>query len=162
MQLYFASVHYNGSHGLRPLASAPLSILDPHQDFSRVFCCNTVSWRSYGFVSAGQAPSHAPTVYRQVRCWGRQTQRPWPNQLTDFHTTSVSSLEVPGEGTQVSCTHVTAGNTWANHCIDNPHDFMRFSQWKSRSICVPYWFGNLLSSFLCHKETATRPVNKVD
>jgi hypothetical protein len=48
------SHHWSGS---RPLVSTTLSILDPHQDSSRISCCCPVSWRSSSFGSAGPAPS---------------------------------------------------------------------------------------------------------
>ena len=52
---------------LRSLASATLSILEPHWDSSRIPCCCPVSWRSCSFGSVGPA-SCTPAVHQ---CIGR-------------------------------------------------------------------------------------------
>lgn len=61
---------------LRPLASATLSILDPHGDSSWISCCFPVSWRSCSFGSSEPAPSQAPAVHRWGTQWGGPTQSP--------------------------------------------------------------------------------------
>lgn len=57
-QLYFpiftAVSHWSG---LKPLASTPLSVLDPHQYASQISCCSPVSKRSCSFASARPDPS---------------------------------------------------------------------------------------------------------
>jgi len=60
--------------GLRPLASATLSILYPHWGSSHTSCCCPVSWRSCSFGSAGPASSHSPAIQRCGRCWDGPTQ----------------------------------------------------------------------------------------
>jgi hypothetical protein len=55
--------------GTRPLATATLSILDPHRDSSQIDCCCPLSWRSYSLGSVGLAPSYIPTVHGWCRCW---------------------------------------------------------------------------------------------
>ena len=62
LQMLIAMGHWCG---WRPLASATLSILDPHWDSSGISWCHHVSWRS-----AGPALSWTPTVHR----WGGITQ----------------------------------------------------------------------------------------
>ena len=62
LQMFIAVNHW--SH-VRPLASATLSILDPHWDSPGISWCHHVSWRS-----AGPALSWTPTVHR----WGGITQ----------------------------------------------------------------------------------------
>lgn len=72
---WLANVHGNETLVcLRPQASPPLSILDPHSDTSRISCCHPVSWRSSSFGSAGPAPLHYPAVQRWDRCWCGPTQ----------------------------------------------------------------------------------------
>jgi hypothetical protein len=69
------NVHCNES-GLRPLASAILSILESHWGFSQISCCRSVSWKLCSFGSAGLAPSHTPAFHRWGRCWGEHIQSP--------------------------------------------------------------------------------------
>ena len=57
LQILITLSHWSG---LRPLASATLSILDPHGDFSQISC--SVSWRSCGFGSAVPATPGALVV----------------------------------------------------------------------------------------------------
>ena len=66
LQMFIAMSHWSGS---RPLDSATLSILDPHQDSSWISCCCPVPWRSCSFGSIVPTLSHAPTVHRWGRCW---------------------------------------------------------------------------------------------
>jgi hypothetical protein len=73
VQMFIAMSHWSG---LRPLASATPSVLDPNQDYSQISCCWPLSWRSYKFGSVGLTPSCALTVHRQGRCWGGPTQSP--------------------------------------------------------------------------------------
>jgi hypothetical protein len=71
------STHCNGSWSVfRPLASVTLSILDPQGDFSWIFCCCLVSWRSCSFGSAGLALSCAPVDHSWGRYWDGSTQIP--------------------------------------------------------------------------------------
>ena len=53
LQMSIAMSHWSG---LRPLASAILSILDPHWVSSQILCCCSVSWRSCSLSSPGLAP----------------------------------------------------------------------------------------------------------
>jgi hypothetical protein len=57
LQMFIAMSYWSG---LRLLASATLSILDPHGDFSQISC--SVSWRSCGFGSAVPATPGALVV----------------------------------------------------------------------------------------------------
>ena len=67
---FLANVHCNGHwSGLRPLASATLSILDPHQDSSWISCCCPVSWRSCSFRYVGLGLFMHPVVLGWGRCW---------------------------------------------------------------------------------------------
>ena len=67
LQMFIAVSHLSGS---RPLASATLSILNPHWDSSQISCCCPVSQRSCSFGSVGLAPSPALADGRWGRCWG--------------------------------------------------------------------------------------------
>ena len=73
LQMFIAMSHWSG---LRPLASATLSILDPYWDSSQISCCCPVSWSSCVSGPAGWAPSLAPAVHRWGGCWGGPTQSP--------------------------------------------------------------------------------------
>jgi hypothetical protein len=102
LHMFIAMSHWSGS---RPLASATLSILAPHQDSSLISRCFLVSWRSCSFESAGLAPSWTPAVHQWGRCWDGQTQSPgsgpgwyliWSaHQLCCTHTTRASSPALP-------------------------------------------------------------------
>lgn len=70
LHMFTAKNHWSGS---RPLASATLSILDPHQHSSWMSCCCLVSSRSWSF---GSAPSCTPTVHRWDTCWDGPTHSP--------------------------------------------------------------------------------------
>ena len=55
--------------GLRSLASATLSVLDPQWDSSQIFCCCPLSWRSCSFAFVEPVPSCTPAVHQWGRCW---------------------------------------------------------------------------------------------
>lgn len=59
LQVFIAVTPWSGT---RPLASAALSVLEPHWDSSRIFCCYPVLWESCSFGSVGPAPSCTPIV----------------------------------------------------------------------------------------------------
>jgi hypothetical protein len=71
LQMFTAKSHWSG---LRSLASVTPSILDPYWDYSWLFCCCPVSWRSCSFGSLRLA--HSQAVHRWSRCWGGPTQSP--------------------------------------------------------------------------------------
>lgn len=71
--MFIAVNHWSGP---KPLASTNLSILDPHQDSSRISCCCYVSWRSCSFGASGLASSHAPEAHWRGKCWGGPIQIP--------------------------------------------------------------------------------------
>ena len=73
LQMFIAMSHWSG---LRPLASATLSILDPHQNSSWISCCCPVSWRSCSFGSTGPSPSCAPGFHQWDRCRSGPRQSP--------------------------------------------------------------------------------------
>jgi hypothetical protein len=60
--------------GWRSLASVTLSILDPHQDSSRLSFCWSVPLRFCSLGSAGLALSSIPTILRWYRFWSGLTQ----------------------------------------------------------------------------------------
>jgi hypothetical protein len=71
LQMFIAMTHLSG---VRPLASASLSILDPRWDSSRIHCCCPVSWRSCSFEPVGPAPSCTPAVHWWGTCWDEPFQ----------------------------------------------------------------------------------------
>ena len=73
LQIIIAMTHQSGT---RPLASATLSILDPHWGSSQLSCCCPVSWRSFSFGCVGPCPLCTPAVHPRVRCWGGPIQSP--------------------------------------------------------------------------------------
>ena len=96
--------------GLRPLASATLSILDPYWDSSLISCCCPGSWRACGYGSGGPAPSHTPAVHRWGRCWGEPTQSPG----------SGPGWELSWSACQLSCTHTTRASSPALPRLAHP------------------------------------------
>jgi hypothetical protein len=72
-EMFVGMSYWSGS---RPLASATLSVLDPHWESSQISCCCLVSWRSCSFNSSGTAPSQAPDVHRWDRYWSGPTLSP--------------------------------------------------------------------------------------
>jgi hypothetical protein len=84
---------------------AALSILEPCWEFSWIFFCCPVSWRSFSFRSVGLAPTHVPAGHQWGRCWVGPTECPgsgpgrymsWSaSELSCTHTTRMSSLASP-------------------------------------------------------------------
>lgn len=73
LQMFIAMACWSG---LRPLASSTLSILEPLQDSSQMFCYCPVTWRSCGFRSVGPATSCTPAVHWWDRSCGRPIKSP--------------------------------------------------------------------------------------
>lgn len=92
--------------GMKPLASAMLSILDLHWDSVTPlisYCC-PVPCRSYSFGSARQTPSGAPAVHRWGKCWGGPTESPGSvpgKQLSS----SRQPVLCPHHQGELSCSH---------------------------------------------------------
>lgn len=61
---------------LRPLASASLSILEPHWDSILISRCCPVSWRSCSFGTVGPASSFTPAIHRWGKILGWTIQSP--------------------------------------------------------------------------------------
>lgn len=63
--------------GMRPLVSATVPILELHWAASSwLFCCCSVSWRSYSFGCVGLALLCSLAVCQWGRCWGGPFQSP--------------------------------------------------------------------------------------
>jgi hypothetical protein len=73
LQIFIAKIHWSGP---RLLASATLSILDPHWDSSWISCCRPVSWRPCSSGSVGPTPSCTPAAPLWGRCWRGPIQSP--------------------------------------------------------------------------------------
>ena len=75
----FARIYWSS---MRPLASATLSILEPHWDSSQISCCCSVSWRlcSFGWVgpigSVGALCAPQQLVHQWGRCGSGPIQSP--------------------------------------------------------------------------------------